>query len=445
MFNRYVFGQRNNLASAKFNIVVLMVLFSVVSYFDRTIMSVAGPGIIRDFGISETQMGLVYSAFLLGYALMMIPSGYLADRLGPRRALIWMGLGSALFTGLTATGTRPGFGSWIGVVPALVTIRFLMGLCTAPLYPSCGLMSANWFPVARRGLVWGLVAGGAGIGSALSPSLFSWMIPQYGWRKSFWLAGAVTGLLAMVWTWYARDRPSNLSAQTEQASVLLGMKLEARKIPRPPVLGKLLANRNVLLLATGYMTVGYFEYIFFFWIYYYFGEVRRISRAETSIYTTLIFLAWVVMTPFGGWLSDWLVKTRGKRIGRPIVPAVGMLLSAALLFVGTHLSNTAAVGASLALSFGLASCSDGPFWAATIDAGGEDVGAACGMLNTGSNIGGFLAPALTPFIASFAGWSSALLFGCLVATLGVVPWFFVDLAQKTGSDEYGAQTESAAS
>jgi sugar phosphate permease len=84
------------------------------------------------------------------------------------------------------------------------------------------------------------------------------------------------------------------------------------------------------------------------------------------------------------------------------------------------------VGTLLALSFGLASSSDGPFWAATIDAGRENVGAACGILNTGSNIGGFIAPVLTPFIASFAGWSSALYFACFVVVLGAAIWFFVD-------------------
>ena len=71
-----------SLAFVQRNIVALMVLLSVMSYFDRTIMSIAGPGMIHDFGLSETQMGSVYSAFLLGYALMMIPGGRLADRWG---------------------------------------------------------------------------------------------------------------------------------------------------------------------------------------------------------------------------------------------------------------------------------------------------------------------------------------------------------------------------
>jgi sugar phosphate permease len=412
---------------AKFNIVTLMVLFSIMSYFDRTIMGVAVPNFIRDFGLSETQMGAVYSAFLLGYAVMMIPGGHLTDRLGPWRTLIWMGYGAALFTGLTALGARPGLGSLLGIVSSLVLVRFLVGVCTAPLYPACGRMNANWFPSTRQGLVWGVVAGGAGIGSALSPSLFAWMIPRYGWRNSFWLAGAVTALLATVWAWYARDRPSeNRSARNAKPCSPASLQPQAIATDRRLGLRKLLTNRNVVLLALGYGTVSYFEYIFFYWMYYYFREIRRLSQSETSIYTTVIFLAWVVMTPLGGWLSDRLTRTFGKKTGRPIVPVCCILLSAFLLFLGTHVLSSLLLGSLLALSFGLASASDGPFWAATIDAGGEDVGAACGVLNTGSNIGGFIAPVLTPFIASFVGWSSALYFGCLVATFGVAIWFFID-------------------
>jgi len=415
-----------SLAFVQRNIVALMVLLSVMSYFDRTIMSIAGPGMIHDFGLSETQMGSVYSAFLLGYALMMMPGGRLADRWGPWRTLMGMGCGAALFTGLTALGARPGLGSWIGIVSAFLLIRFALGVCTAPIYPACGRMIANWFPAARQGLVWGLVAGGAGVGSAISPTLFAWMIPRYGWRVSFWLAGAATALLAFLWAWYARDRPAehpSLHALEIAAGIQANPSSSAGR--SLPSWRQVLANRNVMLLAAGYSTVGYFEYIFFFWIYYYFGQIRHMTPNETSIYTATIFIAWVVMTPCGGWVSDRLVKELGARRGRGIVPAVAMLLAALLLLLGTRLSSPPALGVTLALSFGLASCSDGPYWAATIDAGSKNVGAACGILNTGSNLGGFIAPVLTPFIASLAGWSAALYFGCVVALIGVGIWLFV--------------------
>src|SRR5579862_2139639 len=83
-------------------VVALMVSFSVMSLFDRTIMSIAAPTIIKELGLSETQMGIVFSAFTFSYALLMIPGGALADRLGPRLMLSFMGLGAALFTALTA-------------------------------------------------------------------------------------------------------------------------------------------------------------------------------------------------------------------------------------------------------------------------------------------------------------------------------------------------------
>src|ERR1700692_178034 len=124
-------------------LVALMSGFSMISYFDRTIMSIAGPRMIIDFGISPTAMGSVYSAFILGYALLMIPCGHWTDRLGPRRMLAWMGFGSAVFTGLTVIGGRPGLGALIGIVPALFAIRFGLGVVTAPLYPACARMSAH--------------------------------------------------------------------------------------------------------------------------------------------------------------------------------------------------------------------------------------------------------------------------------------------------------------
>ena len=119
-------------------IVTLMVAFSVMSYFDRTIMSIAGPGIIKEFSLSETEMGSVYSAFILSYAILMIPGGWLADRLGPWRVLTGMGFGAALFTALTALGGKPGLGALLGVVPSFLIIRLGLGVSTPRFTPPAG-------------------------------------------------------------------------------------------------------------------------------------------------------------------------------------------------------------------------------------------------------------------------------------------------------------------
>src|SRR5580658_10140134 len=107
-----------------------MFAFSVMNYFDRTIMSIAGPEIMKEFGIEPTKMGWVYSAFIFGYAVFMIPGGDVADRLGPSKTLTAMGLAAALFTALTPLGGHFGL-AFLGVVPLLIVIRCGLGVMSA--------------------------------------------------------------------------------------------------------------------------------------------------------------------------------------------------------------------------------------------------------------------------------------------------------------------------
>jgi len=399
-------------------IVLLMILYSMMSYFDRTIISVAGADIMRTFQLSETQMGSVYSAFVLGYAFAMIPGGFLVDRFGPACTLTAVGIGSALFTALTAYGIRPALGAWLAVLPSLIVVRVLLGITTAPLYPSCARMIGDQFSRMRRALIWGFVAAGAGLGSALSPVIFSWSLSRYDWRGLFGLAACGTAMLAIAWWLCVRDLPRRMEKEVGPST---GISLRS--------LYELLKNRNVLLLSLGYFTVSYFEYIFFYWIYYYFKEVRNLPQSQVTLYTTMIFLSWVLMTPTGGFVSDLLVRKIGSR-GRAMVAVPTMIASVILFIIGTRTTEAYWTGFLYALSFGLMSSSDGPFWSSTVQVGRDKAGAACGILNTGSNVGGFIAPVLTPAIASVLGWTAALYFACGVAFLGAGAWFFVNLEER---------------
>jgi ACS family glucarate transporter-like MFS transporter len=408
MRSRYAFSREQSVT------VALMIAFSVMSYFDRTIMSIAGPQIMKEFYLSPTQMGSVYSAFILSYAIMMIPAGHVADRLGPRLTLLLMGLSAAWFTGLTALGGKPGLGSIIGVVPALIAVRLGLGIGTAPLYPACGKMSGHWIPIAHQGRVQALIIAGSSFGAAVSPILFSWLMTVFLWRVSFGIAALATAILALLWFWYVRDNPSGTVAQSRTGS-------------RPAGGWRaLLVNRNLILLTLAYFALGYFDYIFFYWIYYYFGQVRHIGFSQSAKYTTIIFVTMGIMMPIGGWASDRLTRTYGERFGRRVVPMVGLSLGSILLYAGTVAPGIAPSVLAFSLAIGFASWCEGPFWAATIELAGAQVGTACGVLNTGSNVGGFLAPILTPFIASRAGWSWGLYAGSLMAIVGVLACYLVD-------------------
>ena len=398
-------------------LIALMGAFSVMSYFDRTIMSIAGPPIMKEFDLSATQMGSIYSAFILSYAILMIPGGRVVDRLGPRLTLLLMGLSAALFTGLTALAGKPGLGSMVGVVPALLTIRLGLGVGTAPLYPACARMGAHWIPLVHQGRVQALIIAGSSVGGAVSPILFSWLMGLYRWRISFCIAAAATAALALLWFWSVRDHPAEIHP---------GERSNAARERPPSSWRRLFTDRNLMLLTLAYLAMGYFQYIFFYWIYYYFGQVRQLGFSQSARYTTIVFVTMAIMMPLGGWISDRLTRSYGGKFGRRVVPMAGLSLGALLLYVGTIAPGTAATVVSLSLATGFTSWCEGPFWASAIEVAGQQVGAACGILNTGGNVGGFLAPILTPYIASRAGWSWGLYAGSLMAMVGVIACYFVD-------------------
>jgi MFS family permease len=420
---------RSTFGATQAKLVALMFGFSMMSYFDRTIMSIAGPEIMKEFGVAPTQMGWVYSAFILGYAVFMIPGGGVADRLGPPNTLAAMGLAAALFTALTPLGGRSAL-AFLGVVPLLITIRCGLGVMSAPLYPACARMCFAWIPRAHQARVQALIISGACVGGAVSPILFTWLMSLYAWRGSFYIASVATAALALLWFAYVRRLPSAVDRTSAPRTELRSWR-------------RLFLNRNLAFLTFSYFTLGYFEYIFFYWIYYYFGEVRHAGFAQSARYTTVIFLVMLVMMPLGGWISDWLTRRYGPKLGRRVVPMAGLTMAALLLYLGVTASDSRVATVLLALAIGFASFCEGPFWTMATDIGGPQAGAAGGVLNAGGNVGGFFSPVLTPLVAKYFGWSWGLCTGSVLVILGAAACWFVDAPEETPLVEVGASSDAS--
>ena len=260
----------------------------------------------------------------------------------------------------------------------------------------------------------------------MSPILFSSLIAAFGWRVSFLWAALATAALALLWLGYVRNTPAEHPRLANQTAGTLPGDLAGRAVGRSFADWVALARSpNLLILTFSYFCVCYFEYIFFFWLYYYLGEIRGLESQETAVATTVVFLSWMVMSPVGGWASDRLVTRYGRKAGRRVIPVACLLLSGITLCIGINVGNTVAGVALLAFYFGLAACSDGSYWAAAIDIGRRDSGSACGILNAGGNVGG-VAPVVTPWIAARSSWSMGLYFAVLVLYVGVFAWFLVD-------------------
>jgi ACS family glucarate transporter-like MFS transporter len=185
-----------------------------------------------------------------------------------------------------------------------------------------------------------------------------------------------------------------------------------------------------MLLTACYAAVGYFEYLFFFWMHYYFDDVLRLGKEESRLYSAIPVLAMGIGMPLGGWLSDRLIRMMGYRWGRAAVPIGGMILASVMLFLGVRASATFWIVTWFSLALGAMGATEGPQWTIAIELGGRRGATAAGIFNTGGNAGGLLAPIITPWISGLFGWQWGIMLGSIVCLVGVCLWFWIDPRER---------------
>ena len=408
-----------------------------ISHMNRVSMSVAGnQRIMEQFGFSTTQMGAVYSAFLFVYTICMIPGGWFIDRFGPRLALATMGFGSAIFGALTGT---VGFGFVLSghALLTFVLIRGLMGVMTTPLHPGCARSVNLWVPLPQRSLANGLVNGAALLGIACTYPAFGALIDAIGWPRAFFVTAGCTALFTGVWVWYSTDRPEQPTTvnETERELQLDFVEGTGTMATASVSWSALLRNRSLLLLTLSYAAVGYFQYLFFYWMQYYFEQVLHLGKTASQFYASLPALAMAVGMPVGGLISDRLQRAYGYRLGRAIVPMAGLLASAAFLLLGIFAKQPAWIVIWFSLALGVMGASEGPFWSTAVELGRKRGGMAAAIMNTGGNGGGMLAPVLTPWVSAHFGWPIGISLGAVVCLIGALCWGWIDPNERIDDEK----------
>ena len=408
-------------------LIPLLMAISLVCYSNRVSMATAGDTrIMAQYNISPTQMGMVYSAFLLTYTLCMIPGGLFIDRVGPRLALMTVVLGSSVFvalTGLVGLTFRDGETVFL----ALVVVRGLMGIVSTPLYPACAGAVGRWVGLGNRSRANGLVTGSALVGVAITPVLFGTMIDRFDWPVTFLIAAFVTLILSMVWYVFTG------ALQEEQRGGDNDSKASPSMLLEPLPWSSLLKHRGLILLTLSYGAVGYFQYLFFYWMNYYFQTVLQLPESRSRAYAAIPPLAMAVGMPLGGWLCDRMELAYGSRRGRKVMPVFGMITGAVLLTIGIFAKDPAWIVTWFSLALGAVGTTEGAFWVTAIELGGRRGGSSAAIFNTGGNAGGMLAPVLTPWIGQLFGWGYAVGLGALICMLGVLFWLGIEIAE--GSKE----------
>ncbi len=413
----------------------MLVGFSVVSYVERMNISVAAEFMMPELGITQIQMGQVFSAFLLGYSLLQIPMGMLGDRIGSYKVLAGIGWSWAVLT--LATGWLPGTvtTSAAGAFALLIGIRFLLGCSIAAVYPMAARTVADWQPVARRAFSYSFVVAGVFIGSAITPPIIAWLMVTFGWRQSFYISSLLSVAIALVWMVRGAGRPQEQARvnRAEMALIVGGAQAEADD-PAPVSAAsagfeaawwQALRSPSLILLTLSYFLMGYVLYVFVFWFYIYLVEVRGFGIVESGFVASLPFIAAAMLSPLGGVVSDRGTVRLGRRWGRRVPALVGPVLGAAFLLYGARTDNPYLAVIALALSFGLAEFAEGTIWSTAMDIGGRRTGLATGIINTSNNLGGVVSTALMPVLVDRFGWVTALDSCAAVAIVAAALWLGV--------------------
>jgi ACS family glucarate transporter-like MFS transporter len=389
-------------------LVGLLAFTALGSYLCRTNVSVAGALIMRDLGFSQIDMGSLFSAFVLGYALFQIPAGSAADRWGTARVL---GIASLCWVVLTLSiaslGRTPLTAGAISAFTLLLILRFVLGIAESPTFPAAARGVSQWIPARHQGLANGIVLGAVGVASAVAPAVLSRVMIHWGWRYALLISALPALATGLIWI-ALRGKTDNRLAQKATAHATGA---------------RTLCSWNFVLLTLSYTIEGYVSYIFIFWFYLYLVDVRHFNLTDSGTLSSLPGIFSILSIPLGGLISDRLSSGKlGLRWGRGSIAMTGLFFSGVFLILGAGTDNAKAAVLYLALATAFVLSVEGPAWASMIEIAGPRSGMAGGVMNCGSNIGGAISPLLTPILAARIGWKNALYVAAVLSMIGAALW-----------------------
>jgi sugar phosphate permease len=376
------------------NVLILICLMYGITYIDRVNVSTASAAFKQELHLTNTQVGLVFSAFAYPYLFLQVIGGWVSDRFGARRALtisaiIWAS--ATLFTGLVTT------------LAAMIFARVMLGLGEGATFPTATRAMSDWTPPGKRAFAQGITHSCARLGNALTPPLVAWLMALVTWRGSFVILGVISTAWAIAWGWYFRDNPGDHPVITSQELETLPpyvSRAEKKKNPVP----WLLLTRRMLPVIVVYFCYGWTLWLYLAWIPQFFLHSYKLDLKNSALFSAGVFFAGVVGDTLGGVLSDRIFeKTHSRDKARRNLVVVGFLCSLAFMvpIVFTHNLKLAAICLSLAFFF--AEFTIGPMWAIPMDIAPKFSGSASGLMNTGSALAAILSPLVFGYVIDKTG------------------------------------------
>ena len=393
-------------------VLALLSLLYLIQFVTRVNISTAAPLMKADLRLSNTELGLVFSAFAIPYAFFQLVGGWIGDRLGARLALSLCCAMIAVSTILT--GAAGGFAS-------LFVLRLALGFGQGPAFPTATRAVASWTPARSWGFAQGITHSFGRIGNALTPPLMAALLAIVSWRGSFVVLGLASLLWLFMWAWYFRNDPRDHPRITAA---------ELAELPAPrqggrPAIPWLRLARHILPVTIVDFCYGWTLWLFLSWIPAFFFENYHLNLQSSAMFSSGVLFAGVVGDTVGGVISDRLLRKTGSLlVARRGVIVAGFLGAFVFLLPVVLIHDLTVAAVCLSLAFFFAELIVAPIWSVAMDMAPRYAGSASGMMNFGFGVAGLVSPSsfgylvdrtgswVVPFIASIV----LLLFGAVLAS-----------------------------
>lgn len=424
----------------RYRVVGLLLAGTAINYLDRVNISVAATAMMSGTGLQKDSLGLVFSAFLLGYAVMQIPAGVIADRRSAKRLLALAFCAISILTALTPLAAH--------TFVSLILVRFLLGACEAVMFPGATAFNVRWFPPAEFARAQMLSASGAPIGQMIAYPLVAWIVLQASWQVAFYVSALLGIIWLCFWLWYSRDYPRDHPSITGKELSLLDRQVPPETESNRPLL-KLLTTAPVLVLSASAMCFAFVLWTFLFWLPTYLAEARGLSLGSIGAFGVGIQVCGALGLIASGAVSDFILRTTQKaHLARPKFSGVCLLLAVMFLTGAVTVASTPTSLVLLSAFYFFFMCTPVAYHATPASLLPSQAASIYGVINTCASLGGVLGPAIVGSLVTHAtGWERSLV---IVAGVGLVasmllfavPVRRLDLTESRGGARGGSLIHS---
>ncbi|MGE6718006.1 MFS transporter [Peribacillus frigoritolerans] len=406
----------------RWTVVIWLLIGGIINYLDRANLSIAAPEMMKELGLSMTEIGLLGTFFSWSYALMQLPSGWLIDRFGTKKvytiALIWWS-GATILTGA------------VHKMSSFIAARILLGVGEAPCFPTMAKITSYWFPKKERGLATGIWDSSSKWGPAIAPPLLVFIMVTFGWRALFYITGVIGIIFAIGFVIFYKNPEKSQKFSKEEFEYIksegggVEQGIQSSKIKW----GSLFKYRSVWGMILGFFCTIWIWNIFLVFLPLYLFDVHHVSLKEMGIYAGIPWLGGIFGNIFGGYLTKKLVD---KEITTPIKAKRALIsicaISAAIVVCAVPFVKGLAITLTLlTLALCFISAITGSAWALAGDIAPPSMVASVGSIqNFGGYFGGAFSPVVAGMIVDATGsYSLAFISGGLIAGCAAICYWFI--------------------